>query len=541
MSMALWRHKVWIPAASVALAAAIGLWYERSDHRRTIADEADMASDIIAYHAIAQYSTSRVVRTCWISPSVATSAVAEVWGGYASITCSLPAPISAALSGAYAYSARARAQAGFYADRGWVEVYTNTAGGAWLYDLGPAGGGYAGVRIGGWALRGGFPATRYALPRHFGLSSARFLRILGTTSYELRASDYDPADIIVSPGAIDTNRVTYWCPPTLTAATNSILMLPLRDEIWTADGDGIGPADYQAPRTVYAPQSPWARNYYNGPGGGLDMALWEIMENAGPEPYESPPDRPWVDEDRASPLAPTSFDGWTNAAPPFLNTSTNFLAARAAWEAVNPGTNLLAYWQSAVGAMEYMRAFRAGGEWTNGWHKSWRSRTVSGHYSSAPAMLESLRTNAQWSVETDESSVLPPRYEFSVSVFEDWPTWQITAYYAYVVGQPVGYLGIGHGTQLYARATCHTWPIGLLEGLLPVEIPPDENMVAAQMLRAVATHQYVPGPSHQFTVCVPSWTNEPPSVWWPTNITLAGQVLGYELAPPVILAAPVFD
>lgn len=528
--MTLWRRRILIPAASVALAGALGLWYERlSDdwRRRIIADEADMAADILSIHAIAEYATNLVTLPAWVTIAVQTSATPVVWGGYHSITASFPVAMGPDLSGVYTFAARSSVLAECAPDRGWFDSYTNAAGRR-LLDLGPAGGGYRGQRVGGWVLpRASAFYAHHAIPRGYGLTSGWFLA--QQPGYDLAVGSYSPYAIAIAPGSIDPARVTYWYPPTLLVETNAIRALPLRSDLWL-------PAATH-PVAIYPARSPWERDA-SPAGSGLADALDDIL-------YDHvllSNTRYWVDPAyAANPNSSTSFDGWTNSLPPSILYNDTFLSDRAAYAAIDPATNLLASWQATVAALGHLSQFRAFGLWTNGWRVSYYSRAVSGYYYTVPALLAALQADPQWTLTSSEATDGPPGYAFHIGVYEDWPTWQISAIYECTIGQPFGLLGIGHGTNRYPAVTAHTWATAYPWAVGTIAIPPAETLVASGALRTVITDSSVAGPDHLFETFVPSFTNAPPAAWWPTNISLDGLNMGYTLANPIIVAAPAFE
>lgn len=549
--------RIWIPAGVMAAIAATGIWIVIDPLTRPhlmMGDVSIAAVAIAERYAAIEYATNQVDVVLWTSMHYATNGQPDaVWGGYSTVAIDSPSGWGTAgtiYNGTYLYSGRVRTFGSVAADRGFIEVYTNTGTKASLLDLGPSGGGnfisdaFAAFPRSGWMLHnpGLFFGTPYfALPPTYPLASGWFLRHSlnathpGTGRKMTMQAVCDPSAITVATGEGDIVRCTYYTPMSVVMATNTITQLPVYDDAWFGGVFSNGLSTWDTPVTAHPlaillPVSPW---YDNGRLNGY-------IESIG---YD------YADTTYAADGL-TDFSGWTNPVPPSLRTSTNWTTRLASWndDATNfmfSTTRFVALGQAVLTA----KALPVGYRWTNLTERIWVSDWHTG--SSYDAAVAACAAAPGWALAATTNA--PTRFPGALHPYymlEQYDTRDTSgegdwianvselrmATYCYS-GELIGRPGIGHSSTLgHGAITAHYW-IGSGGS---AQVPDGETLILdgiTGQLVTVATLTDRPGPEVSFGV-IPALVAPAPASYF---TGAADAVKSWRIDAVCVIAAPDFE
>lgn len=469
MSRVLWQGRVWTTAAAVALALVTGTWIVMDDRLTwRVLDDVVLADMMLDRIAALEYAEDPIDVTGWTTLRYTESPTESTWGGYEWVqVANVPAAAGAAFNRTYHFARRERIARNpnfpimqLIPDRGFCDIYTNSI--YLLTDLGPSGGsasaslfGRSGtVPVGGWVLHGGFLNTPLFLPPHFPVSSGHFLSPGGTGTYDRwalftsLAPAYDPNDITVLTGPVDTTRLTTWHPRSVYFTTNEIMHLPAAHEEWGGVGYsyGEGPLDGSDPRVIIQPQS----------------AILRLADQFTSSLSREPEPRIWCDAELATAGSSSDFDGWTNTAPPLLSANTGHLARVSAWLArrnSNRTVRALGPYRALGNAVMDCRTLWVAATWTNVVHRQYISRVAQGPGATFRDLVSELADNPGW--ELDFETNYPSRGSVGVrwGIDGDYGAYYGTNYlrlaYEILSGTPVASLGASHGPDGWDEATAH--------------------------------------------------------------------------------------
>ena len=331
--MTAWKQRIWISAGAVALAASVGLWWQRpASHTLIVADFAEIAARYMENTASLSYSPTQTFSVGWVTLASVTNGARAAWGGYTNVTFAVPStggPTGTTNGFAYATREYWSIRNGAIASRrGFADVYTNIAGSNQrLYDIGPSGGTCLGVDVGGWVFYSAILNRYYALPPNKHISSGWFLYV--NAGYDALYTFARPTGVMATATGVDSNRMTYWTPRRYYLETNTIPQLPLWQATtwgyWTPSGDGYA-WDFDTPNVYDQGESALWRAAYPR------SALLALTPSASS--YWANYQHPYAD-----PIEDLYFGGWTNAAIPTLGGNANYVGYTNAWAQFVAGTN----------------------------------------------------------------------------------------------------------------------------------------------------------------------------------------------------------
>lgn len=557
MSRALWQGRVWTTAAALALGLAAGTWIVMDDRLTwRVIDDVVLADMLLDRIAALDYAEDPIDVTGWTTLRYTESPTESTWGGYEWVqVANVPAAAGAAFNRTYHFARRERIARNpnfpimqLIPDRGFCDIYTNSI--YLLTDLGPSGGsasaslfgrGPGTVPIGGWVLHGGFFNTPLFLPPHFPVSSGHFLSPGGTGTYDRwalftsLAPAYDPNDITVLTGPVDTTRLTAWHPRSVYFTTNEIMHLPAAHEEWGGVGYsyGEGPLDGSDPRVIIQPQS----------------AILRLADQFTSSLSREPEPRIWCDAELAT-TGLSDFGEWTNAAPPLLMANTNHLARMQEWRSwyhySNSAVRALAPYRALGNAVMDCRTLWVDSYFTNVVQRTFFSRFASGPGSTTSQLLADIANNPGWqfSSETNYPSASWVGMSWGIfrSPYSDDGTNYLQLVYETIEGTPVALLGASHGPDGWSEATAH---LSLAWYDPPAFAVPAGSSLVEQprTLQRIERAIEPDWPVHEFATVVP---NAPPShddilrIPYEEGIFYIDKRSGYSAAL-VITACPVFE
>ena len=128
--MTLRPARIWIPAGALAAAAVVGTWVVVNTPSRphfVLLDAAEFLELAGERIRAAEAATNLGLKPLWTSLDFAPGTHEERWGGFSNVTIQRDG-MDPVLTGTYLYSGSPRSFRRVAADRGWVDVYTNSQG-----------------------------------------------------------------------------------------------------------------------------------------------------------------------------------------------------------------------------------------------------------------------------------------------------------------------------------------------------------------------------------------------------------------------------